>query len=390
MKVLLKYCFCFLGIGLTQGIGDGDIYDDSWALIIGINDYENVPDLHYAVEDALAIKNMLINEFNFSRNNVRVLIDKEATQSNINKEMSKLLKSAGVNDRVVFYFAGHGETEALGLEEVATGFLMPSDADVENLYFSAIPMEDLRSISKFSKAKHMLFLVDACYSGLAAVNTRGLSTNSPNYIDKITRENARQIITAGQKDEKVLEKDEWEHSAFTKNLISGLKDKKANSNGDDFITGSELGFYLQEKVSLDTENSQTPQVKRLTTHEGEMIFLSKSEKTKQKTDYELDLKKLILELEQLKVNQEIVKKNVRVIKPGSIGLYARNPSQEVMIVRIFYRPSGLAYEAKFKLNINASDEMSWSKVSLIEIDDVLEIQGETITGIYNYDTGTVE
>ena len=390
MKVLLKYCFCFLGIGLTQGIGGGNIYDDSWALIIGINDYENVPDLHYAVEDALAIKNMLINEFNFSRNNVRVLIDKEATQSNINKEMSKLLKSAGVNDRVVFYFAGHGETEELGLEEVATGFLMPSDADVENLYFSAIPMEDLRSVSKFSKAKHMLFLVDACYSGLAAVNTRGLSTNSPNYIDKITQENARQIITAGQKDEKVLEKDEWEHSAFTKNLISGLKDKKANSNGDDFITGSELGFYLQEKVSLDTENSQTPQVKRLTTHEGEMIFLSKSEKTKQKTDYELDLKKLILELEQLKVNQEIVKKNVRVIKPGSIGLYARNPSQEVMIVRIFYRPSGLAYEAKFKLNINASDEMSWSKVSLIEIDDVLEIKGETITGIYNYDTGTVE
>ncbi len=390
MRVFLKYCFCFLSLGLTQGIGDGDIYDNSWALIIGINDYENVPDLHYAVEDALAIKNMLINEFNFSRNNVRVLIDKEASQSNINKEMSKLLKSAGVNDRVVFYFAGHGETEELGLEEVATGFLMPSDADVENLYFSAIPMEDLRSVSKFSKAKHMLFLVDACYSGLAAVNTRGLSTNSPNYIDKITQENARQIITAGQKDEKVLEKDEWEHSAFTKNLISGLKDKKANSNGDDFITGSELGFYLQEKVSLDTENSQTPQVKRLTTHEGEMIFLSKSEKTKQKTDYELDLKKLILELEQLKVNQEVVKKNVRVIKPGSIGLFARNPSQEVMIVRIFYRPSGLAYEAKFKLNINASDEMSWSKVSLIEIDDVLEIKGETITGIYNYDTGTVE
>ena len=389
MKILLKYCFCFLSFGLTQNIGDGDIYDNSWALIIGINDYENVPDLHYAVEDALAIKNMLINEFNFSRNNVRVLIDKEATQSNINREMSKLLKSADVNDRVVFYFAGHGETEALGLEEVATGFLMPSDADVENLYFSAIPMEDLRNISKFSKAKHMLFLVDACYSGLAAVNTRGLSTNSPNYIDKITRENARQIITAGQKDEKVLEKDEWEHSAFTKNLISGLKDKKANSNGDDFITASELGFYLQEKVSLDTENSQTPQVKRLTTHEGEMIFLSKSEKTKQKIDYELDLKKLILELEQLKANQEVVKKNVRVIKPGSIGLYARNPSQEVMIVKVRNSPP-LAYEAKIKLNIEASDELSWSRVTVLNIEDVLEIPGESKIGIYNYETGNVD
>ena len=391
MKILLKYCFCFLSFGLTQNIGDGDIYDNSWALIIGINDYENVPDLHYAVEDALAIKNMLINEFNFSRNNVRVLIDKEATQSNINREMSKLLKSADVNDRVVFYFAGHGETEALGLEEVATGFLMPSDADVENLYFSAIPMEDLRNVSKFSKAKHMLFLVDACYSGLAAVNTRGLSTNSPNYIDKITRENARQIITAGQKDEKVLEKDEWEHSAFTKNLISGLKDKKANLNGDDFITASELGFYLQEKVSLDTENSQTPQVKRLTTHEGEMIFLSKSEKTKQKTDDDLNLQELVLKLsQQLNNSQSQIQNNQIVIKPGSIGLYARNPSKEVMIVRVFYRPSGLAYVAKFKLNIEAADELSWSRVSVIELNDVLEIPGETKTGIYNYNTGIID
>ena len=166
-------------------------------------------------------------------------------------------------------------------------------------------------------------------------------------------------------------------------------DKKANSNGDDFITASELGFYLQEKVSLDTENSQTPQVKRLTTHEGEMIFLSKSKKTKQKTDYELDLKKLILELEQLKANQEVVKKNVRVIKPGSIGLYARNPSQEVMIVKVRNNPQ-LAYEAKIKLNIQASDELSWSRVTVLNIEDVLEIPGETKIGIYNYETGNVD
>ena len=63
-----------------------------------------------------------------------------------------------------------------------------------NLFFSAIPMEDLKSISKFSKAKHILFLVDACYSGLAAVSTRGLNTNVPNYIDKITKENYRGIL----------------------------------------------------------------------------------------------------------------------------------------------------------------------------------------------------
>jgi hypothetical protein len=306
------------------------------------------------------------------------------------------MKNAGENDRVVFYFAGHGETAELGLEEGDIGFLLPADGDTEDLYFSAIDMEELKRISKFSKAKHMLFLVDACYGGLAAVNTRSLTTNTANYLDKIVDENARQIITAGGKDEKVIEKDDWEHSAFTKNLLSGLKDKKADQNQDGYITGSEIGFFLQEHVSLDTDNFQTPQSKRLTTHEGEIIFFAKVEQKEEhekELDYQEILKAMVLQMSQQTQNQNNqiqVNYNQRVIKPGSLGLYARNPEKEVMIVRIFYRPSGLAYEAKFKLNINASDEMSWSKVSLIEIDDVLVIPGETITGIYNYDTGTVD
>jgi len=396
MLKITKKWFCFLTLAFIFGFDDNDIYDKSWALVVGINDYNNIPNLNYAVEDALAIKNMLINEHGFPRKNVRYLIDKEATQSNIKKELSNLMKNAGENDRVVFYFAGHGETAELGLEEGDIGFLLPADGDTEDLYFSAIDMEELKRISKFSKAKHMLFLVDACYGGLAAVNTRSLNINTPNFLDKITVENARQIITAGGKDEKVLEKDDWEHSAFTKNLLSGLKDKKADQNQDGYITGSEIGFFLQEHVSLDTDNFQTPQSKRLTTHEGEIIFFAKTEQKEDQEnelDYQEILKAMVLQMSQQAQNQNNqikVNDNQRVIKPGSLGLYARDPSKEVMIVRIFYRPSGLAYEAKFKLNINASDEMSWSKVSLIEIDDVLEIKGETITGIYNYDTGTVE
>ena len=385
-----KYCFYLCFVTLAFSYQDDLIYDNSWALVVGVNDYDNVPDLHYAVEDALAIKNLLINDLGFPRNNVHYLIDKEATQSNINKELQKLLKSAGENDRVVFYFAGHGETQKMGLEQGDAGFLMPSDADAENLYFSAIPMADLKSISKFSKAKHMLFLVDACYSGLAAVNTRGLNTNVPNYINKITKEYSRQIITAGQKDEKVLEKDEWEHSAFTKNIISGLKDKKANTNNDDYITGSELGFYLQERVSIDTDNFQTPQVKRLTTHEGEIIFASLS-KVKKEEPEELDLQKLVMALsQQMNNNLNQAQENPRVIKPNSIGLYARDPSKEVKIIRVFYRPSGLAYEAKIKLSIDASDELSWSRVTVLNIKDVLEIPGETDAGIYNYNTGMID
>ena len=294
-----KYLYFYVFLLLTTALGSA-IYDDSWALVVGINDYDTVQDLNYAVEDALAIKNMLINQYGFKRSNVRYLIDKEATQSNIKKELSNLRKKVGENDRVVFYFAGHGETEELGIDEGDIGFLLPSDADADDLYYSAIDMEELKRISTMSKAKHMLFLVDACYGGLAAVNTRSLSTSSPNYIDKIKEESARQVITAGGKEEKVIEKDEWEHSAFTKNLLAGLKDNKADQNQDGYITGSEIGLYLQEKVSFDTENYQTPQSRKLTTHDGEIIFISnRVENTKPNSPSNNqieDLQKLVLEL----------------------------------------------------------------------------------------------
>ena len=155
------------------------------------------------------------------------------------------------------------------------GYLVPIDGKQENLLASAIPMDDLKRFSNVSKAKHMLFLVDACYGGLAAVGSRGLEpAKTPNYIEKISNIKSRQIITAGGKDEKVFEKSEWGHSAYTKNLLSALEDGLADSNEDGYITADELGDYLSEKVSIDSENQQTPQSRRLTSHEGEFIFIA--------------------------------------------------------------------------------------------------------------------
>ena len=62
--------------------------------------------------------------------------------------------------------------------------------------------------------------------------------------------------------------------AYTMNLLRALKDGLADTNGDGYITAGELGLYLKEKVTIDSENQQTPQSRRLTSHEGEFIFFS--------------------------------------------------------------------------------------------------------------------
>ena len=48
-----------------------DIYSESWALIIGINDYQNVDPLSYAVDDAIAINNILTEKYGFNIDHIK-------------------------------------------------------------------------------------------------------------------------------------------------------------------------------------------------------------------------------------------------------------------------------------------------------------------------------
>ena len=253
-----------------------DIYNESWAVIIGINDYKHMPNLNYAVNDAKSVKEMLMKNYNYREDHIKLILNENATKNGILTGFNELLEEAKEDDRVIVFYAGHGETYTLpsGGEK---GYLVPVDGDPENLFLSSIPMHQLYEIANMSYAKHILYLVDACYGGLALAATRGLKKSTPNYIKKITRERGRQIITAGGKDEQVLERSEWGHSAFTKNLLTGLEDKSADMDADGVITADELGGFLAERVYNETEGYHTPQVGRIGTEQGEFIFFNTNE-----------------------------------------------------------------------------------------------------------------
>jgi len=266
-KLLTILLFAY-GLALTTE----DIYDNSYALIIGIDKYENVSNLDYAVSDANSIASLLRDNFNFPSKNVKVLLNNEATYLNIRESLDEISSLAKENDRVLIFFAGHGLTNDLP-DGGEMGYILPIDGKRDKLFATSIPMEDMKRISSMSQSKHMLFLIDACYGGLAATGARGISSTTPNFIDKITNDKSRQIITAGGRGEQVIEKSEWGHSAFTMNLIRALKDGKADFNDDGFITADELGLFLKDKVSIDSDNQQTPQSRRYTSHEGEFVFV---------------------------------------------------------------------------------------------------------------------
>ena len=250
-----------------------DVYDDSWAVIIGIDKYKYSDPLKYAVNDANAIHDLLISKFNFPKDNIRFLKDEEATLQSIKSALYYVVKNAGVNDRILIYYSGHGETVPT-IDGSDLGYIIPYEGKQSEPYITGLSMDEILKTSKMAKTKHMLFLMDACYSGLMTEATKGLSkATDVGYLSTISTEQSRQIITAGSSDQKVIERDAWQHSAFTKNLLSGLGEWSADGDGNGYITADELGTYLRISVTNDTENMQTPSKARFQgSGTGEFIF----------------------------------------------------------------------------------------------------------------------
>lgn len=260
-------------------MGSGVIYENSYALIVGIDNYEDtsIRPLNYAVADAEAIAE-LIQRLGFPEENITVLTNEEVTRENFIKTFTSISEQSEENDRLLVYWAGHGESEAVAQGE--EGYLIPYDAEMGGLAYSAISMDMISSLSRRPQAKHQLFLVDACYGGLAA-STR--STGSSNkqtkfLLDAMTQSQAIQIITAGGKDQMVVESPLWGHSAFTKAILEGLDDRHADFNKDHLITSGELFTFLKDRVvtlsSSVGNNPHYPIRHRFDNAEGEFIFVT--------------------------------------------------------------------------------------------------------------------
>ncbi|MGD8226967.1 MAG: caspase family protein, partial [Desulfobacteraceae bacterium] len=250
---------------IGSGSPPGDFYEKSFAVIIGINNYEKWPALEFAVNDAKAVRRKLeltgFDEF-------AIMFDKEATQRRILTELfHELPQKVGRNDRVVFYFAGHGQTEELQ-DGGARGYIMPFDADTTNYSSTAISMEQIRSLSSRIPAKHILYVMDSCYSGLGLSRSYGVSPGMSGYLRKVASMRVVQIVTAGGKGEQVQEREG--HGLFTTYFLRAL-DGEADINKDGVVTGTELGAYLRPQVSDASRNAQTPLFGRLE-GEGEFLF----------------------------------------------------------------------------------------------------------------------
>jgi peptidoglycan/xylan/chitin deacetylase (PgdA/CDA1 family)/tetratricopeptide (TPR) repeat protein len=289
------------------------LYRESWAVIIGVNDYGKWPKLRYAVNDANGIEEALVNRFGFQPDHIRKLLNGEATRQRIMQVLGdELTDSRKVDreDRVFFFFAGHGATRTLD-DGRQIGFIVPVDADQSNYYSTAISMTALREAADLIPAKHIYFVMDSCYSGLAmSRGTSGFSKDR-SYIEEVTRRTARQILTAGGAEQEVADDGPKGHSVFTWAFLQGLEGA-ADLDGNGVITASELGAYVSPIVSSFAR--QTPVVGNLVGSEGGEFLFELQPQSLSSASGQLDAQSLQLTAQLESLQKQIAAKQEELLR----------------------------------------------------------------------------
>jgi hypothetical protein len=221
-----------------------------WAVVVGVSRYTSMQMLKYSDDDAYQYYAFLKSPEGgaLPDNQVKVLIDEDATRLNILNAMRQTLLRADENDVIVFYFSGHG------LE----GSFLPIDYDGFN---NKVLHSEVRAIMEESKAKHKICFADACHSGsLLAFKGQQQSVQNilQNYYSAFNESSGGLALFMSSKSEEFSLEDQGLRSGvFSHFLIKGLKGE-ADADKNKIVTIKELSDYVTKNVMKYTANAQTP------------------------------------------------------------------------------------------------------------------------------------
>ncbi len=286
---------------------------ENYALLAGVGSYLNYPQstLEGPPNDVRALREVLVQNWGFRRQNVETLIDAQATRRSILDSLRRLRDRVKAGDQVFLYFSGHGTSSydpKLGRVclDAGSGCLVPYDAarGAPSLVVDSLlaGRRDLRPILEEIDRKNpaAVFVVfDACYAENSAkaigsrvtrdlplhvmtgVDTRDLRFERvddppailPSFKDSDPYPYKNIIfISSSAKDEKALDISTREidakemltvdgrpHGYFTNVLLRALSGD-ADLNHDNAISYAEVfQFSAQQTIGMQSPQLKSPQ-----------------------------------------------------------------------------------------------------------------------------------
>ncbi len=261
--------------GISREILGVDRFGKSVAVVVGVSDYGPSTsgrriwdDIKASEPNARRMRDYLAGPGGFDI--VITLREKRAAKRRISLLMEDVLpRILGRNDRLLFYFSGHGDQEVQRSRNRKLGYLVLAES--EDRRADMISMREMMEewAPRLQSVRHLLFIIDSCFSGLVGVQSpsqsRRLDTGEVS-LRTLSRK-AHHVITAGTEDQLTYAAARFNGSVFTDGLLTGVKGP-ADENADRIVTIDELMDFVRKRVQevspeVDWYRPITPSIRGL-------------------------------------------------------------------------------------------------------------------------------
>ena len=247
----------------------------SIALLVGIGNYRHLePRLEYANKDVEKMRDYLLGDGGFDA--VYVMDERATPQLVSSYMMDKFRSLLNKEDRLLFYFSGHGGDPGDGHP-----FLQFRDAQAGEWGHDVLRVDDYRLWSNMNVAKHVLFIFDACFAGEAL--PKGSEAETAASISELSADGSRIVVTAGTENQRAwmlkLSSDNG-YSLFTEALLRALRNGASDPRNRGFVTILQVVGEAQIQAAemtrkLGPGHEMTPQpVPIPSNHKGTFVFLN--------------------------------------------------------------------------------------------------------------------
>ncbi|MFQ5953520.1 MAG: caspase family protein [Kiloniellales bacterium] len=230
------------------------------ALVIGIDDYQELDKLRNAVADATAVAEVLRDAYGFE-----TTLLTNPTREDILRSVNELRRELTEEDNLIVYYAGHGVID----REVDEGYWLPVDAKRDD-NTEWLGNERITRSLRAIQAKHVMVVADSCYSGSLVRGTRVQLKTGADRVEWISRMNERRsrtVLTSGGL-EPVVDVGGGGHSVFAKAFLTALTENRG------VMEGQELFERLKRPVVIDADQTPVYSDLRKAGHEdGDFLFV---------------------------------------------------------------------------------------------------------------------
>ncbi|MFZ5991404.1 MAG: caspase family protein [Deinococcota bacterium] len=263
-RAIRRWVTGVLSLGLVQGLAFADMGQPrTYALVIGINHYRSYPEtpalppLSYAEGDARKMAQALLDPKQGRVDRLRLLLEGEASKTAIEAELRDMARRVGVNDRLIFYYSGHGRPNRKGQASV-----MPYDAKLtdDETWLTLERIQALIQQALGGRGRYAM-IVDACYSGQSLPGTRSFEVPGAKALPRVELPRPRWVgalLAASANTQLSWEDAELGGGVFTAYLLEAISGQ-ADANGDGYVTLSEAYPYVARRVEAFTARKHLPQ-----------------------------------------------------------------------------------------------------------------------------------